>query len=250
MPITTRAVAIATEQVLGTALPLARVRFRLSAPDTQAGELVVPEDAWADLDASGNGSIGLWPNVLGAGGGTSYAVTVFDRYNRVCLTGVAVVPDADTTLLACLQLAPAPALPAAVPAGGTPGQVLTKSTSADYASQWRSPPFYVHSYWLGQPPAAVELLRVPLAAAVTFPADFAGSHAVVKVAPAADAVFPIQVAGVGVGTATFPAGQTVGVLSSGGLPVPCADGAVFAIVSPAVQDALLESPGFALAAAR
>jgi hypothetical protein len=111
-------------------------------------------------------------------------------------------------------------------------------------------PFLVHIGFPGSP-ADGEYLLVPvkLTVAVEFPADFAGSTAILTgVLAAAETILTILKNGVSVGTITFAASGAVGTFaSSGGAIVTFAIGDTIAVVNQATADATAANFGIVLA---
>lgn len=136
-----------------------------------------------------------------------------------------------------------------VPTGGAAGQVLTKSSGTDYDAQWASQPFDLTAYYPGVPSASVRVTRVPLARAVSFPANFAGSVGIASVAATASTAFDVRKNGTSVGTITFAAGATTATFTTSGA-VTYAAGDYLSIVAPATPDATLADPGVVLAGSR
>lgn len=132
---------------------------------------------------------------------------------------------------------------------GTPGQVLTSSGNA--APAWSSQPFDVHAFHPGIPTASAKVLRVPIARAVTFPANFAGSYFTATANAAATTVFDVQKNGVSIGSVSIAAGGTTATFTtSGGTSKSFAAGDVLALIAPATPDATLADPGFVFAGTR
>lgn len=112
-------------------------------------------------------------------------------------------------------------------------------------------PFDVHAFYPGVPTASAKVLRVPVARAVSFAANFAGSYAKAGANATGSTVFDIQKNGSSIGSATFAAGAASATLTtSGGTSQSLAAGDVLAIVGPATADATLADIGFALAGTR
>lgn len=111
-----------------------------------------------------------------------------------------------------------------------------------------SQPFDVHAFYPGVPTASAVILRVPIARAVTFPDNFAGSYAKASVAATGSPAFDIKVNGTSVGTVTF-SGAT-GTLVTSGTTVVLAAGDVLSIHAPASADATLADVGFVLVGTR
>lgn len=112
-------------------------------------------------------------------------------------------------------------------------------------------PFDASAFYPGAPSASAKVLRVPIARAVTFAANFAGSYAKAGTAATASTAFDVQKNGVSVGTITFAIGATSATfVSSGGAAVNFAAGDVLGIVAPVTPDATLADIGFVLAGTR
>lgn len=138
-----------------------------------------------------------------------------------------------------------------VPAGGLAGQRLIKLSDADFDTAWTYDRFIVTTYCQGTPDSNAKLLRVPVTAAITFPANFAGSQATASVAATVDTVFSVQAIHAGsatqIGTVTFLAGAVTGVFAStGSNPQSLLAADILAIIAPATADATLADIGFAL----
>ena len=114
-----------------------------------------------------------------------------------------------------------------------------------------SQPFDMHAFYPGAPAASAKVLRSPVARAVGFVANFAGSYGVAGTAATASTVFDIQKNGVSIGSATFAAAGTVATFASAsGAAQTLAAGDVLSIIAPASADATLADAGFALAGTR
>jgi hypothetical protein len=121
----------------------------------------------------------------------------------------------------------------------------------DHASGSATGPFDVHAFYPGVPTALAKLVRVPVARAVSFAANFSGSYGSASAAATASTVFDIQKNGVSIGAATFAAAATTATFTStGGTGQSLAAGDVLSIVAPASPDATLADVGFALAGTR
>lgn len=110
-------------------------------------------------------------------------------------------------------------------------------------------PFDVTAFYPGTPLASAILLRVPIARAVSFLADFSGSYGKSSVAAAASTVFDIQKNGVSVGSMTFALGATTATFSTSGA-VTFEAGDILSIIGPATPDATLANIGLVLAGLR
>lgn len=112
-------------------------------------------------------------------------------------------------------------------------------------------PFDVHAFYPGIPTASAKVVRIPVARAVGFVANFAGSYGKASAAATASTAFDIQKNGSSIGTITFALGATTATfVSAAGAAQSLVAGDVLAIISPATPDATLADPGFVLAGTR
>jgi hypothetical protein len=133
---------------------------------------------------------------------------------------------------------------------GTAGQVLT-SNGAGALPTMQSQPFDVHAFYPGIPTASAKVLRVPVARAVSFAANFAGSYGKASAAATGSAAFDVQKNGSSIGTITFAAaGSSATFATSGGAAQTLAAGDVLSIIAPGTADATLADVGFVLAGTR
>ncbi|MBL0420517.1 collagen-like protein [Ramlibacter sp. AW1] len=139
---------------------------------------------------------------------------------------------------------------AGLPTGGTTGQVLVKLSATDHDTGWADQIHIASAFHPGEPEDSAIVLYVPVAVAVTFPDDFAGSYAVAKVAATASTVFDVKANGSSVGSITFAATGSSGTFTTTGGAVSLTAGQTLEIVAPATADATLADIGFALKAAR
>lgn len=138
-----------------------------------------------------------------------------------------------------------------LPNGGTAGQVLVKDSGVDYDASWASPPIDISAFYPGAPTASAKILRIPVARAVTFPANFSGSYAKAGTAATGSTAFDVQKNGGSIGTITFDAaGSSATFTTSGGTAQTLAAGDVLAIIAPGSADATLADIGFTLAGTR
>lgn len=122
---------------------------------------------------------------------------------------------------------------------------------AETAVEFVSEPFDATTFYPGIPSASAILLRVPIARAVSFPANFAGSYFTATANATGSTVFDVQKNGVSVGTVTIGAGGTTATFAtSGGAAQSFASGDVLAIIAPGSPDATLANPAFVLAGIR
>lgn len=111
-------------------------------------------------------------------------------------------------------------------------------------------PFDVHAFYPGVPAAGAVLLRTPLARAVSFADEFAGSYARASAAATGSSVFDLRKNGVSVGSITFAAAASSGTFATSGAAVAFAAGDILSIHAPATADATLADVGIVLAGTR
>jgi len=112
-------------------------------------------------------------------------------------------------------------------------------------------PFDVHAFYPGVPTASAKVLRVPIARAVSFPANFAGSYFTGSANATATTVFDVQKNGSSIGSISIAAGGTTATFTTtSGTAKTFAAGDVLSIIAPASPDATLADPGFVLAGTR
>jgi hypothetical protein len=134
-------------------------------------------------------------------------------------------------------------------AGPTSGADATPTMRALTQADLPAQPFDVTAFYPGVPSASVRVTRVPIARAVAFPSNFAGSVGIASVAATASTAFDVRKNGTSVGTITYAAGATTATFSTSGA-VSFAAGDYLSIVAPATPDATLADPGFVLAGTR
>lgn len=134
---------------------------------------------------------------------------------------------------------------------GTDGQVVTADSTQAKGIKWASAPFDVTAFYPGVPTSSAKVTRVPVARAVSFLGNFAGSYGVASVAATGSTAFDVRKNGSSVGTITFAAGATTATFAStSGAAVTLAAGDYIGIVAPASADATLADIGFVLAGTR
>jgi hypothetical protein len=135
-------------------------------------------------------------------------------------------------------------------AAGTSGQVL-KTQGAGANPVWTDQPLDATAFYPGAPTSSAKVVRVPLARAVTFAANFSGSYAKAGTAATGSTAFDVQKNGSSIGTITFSAsGSSATFTTSGGAAQSFAAGDVLAIVAPSTADATLADIGFCLTGTR
>jgi hypothetical protein len=126
-----------------------------------------------------------------------------------------------------------------------------KSTSVSFKGTVPSTyPFDVHAFYPGEPTDAAIILRVPVARAVSFPANFSGSYAKASAASTGTVAVDVKKNGSSIGTITFTTSATGTFASSGGSAQSLAAGDVIELVAPATADATLADIGIVLAGTR
>lgn len=130
--------------------------------------------------------------------------------------------------------------------GADAAPTMRTLTAADLPAQ----PFDIHAFYPGVPSASAKILRTPVARAVTFPDDFAGSYGTASVAATASTAFDVAKNGTSVGTITFAAGATSAAFVTSGTTVTLAAGDRISITAPPTADATLADVGFVLAGTR
>lgn len=133
---------------------------------------------------------------------------------------------------------------------GTDGQQLVADSTQASGLRWASEPFDVTAFYPGVMSDGAVVLRVPVARAVSFADDFAGSYAKASAAATAATALDVQKNGVSVGTITFALGaSTASFVTSGGV-VTLAAGDVLSIHGPATADTTLADVGIVLVGTR
>lgn len=136
-----------------------------------------------------------------------------------------------------------------VAAGGAVGQLLGKSSGADYATEWQTQPYDLGIYIPDEPTADMICARVAAVRAFTLPASLTGSVASAGTAATASTVFTIHKGVSSIGTVTFDASATAGTFSFAS-SVSFASGDVLRITAPATPDATLSDISISLAGTR
>lgn len=112
-------------------------------------------------------------------------------------------------------------------------------------------PFDVTCFYPGIPTASAKMLRVPVARAVTFPANFSGSYFSASANATGTTVFDVQKNGSSIGSVSIAAGGTTATFTTtSGTSKSFAAGDVISIIAPATPDATLADVGFVFAGTR
>ncbi len=171
----------------------------------------------------------------------------------------ATIPDGDLNLVFCdgsqvFRVAPSIEFPVKaanlVFAGPVSGGDAAPDFRALTADDLPAQPFDVGAFFPGVPTDAAVMLRVPVARAITIPADFAGSYGKASAASTGTVAFDIQKNGTTIGTATFTAAATATFTTVAGAAQSLAAGDVLSIVCPGTADATLADIGFVLVGSR
>lgn len=196
----------------------------------------------ADITVDGKGRI-----TAAANGTTSSAGTVTSVAATVpSFLSVSGSPITTSGTLAFSLATQAANLVFAGPASGAASAPTFRTlTAADLPAQ----PFDVHAFYPGKPTASALVLRVPLARAVSFPANFSGAYGRASAAATGSTVFDVQKNGASIGSMTFAAGATTATFSTSGA-VSFAAGDILSVISPATADATLADVGLVLAGTR
>jgi hypothetical protein len=127
-----------------------------------------------------------------------------------------------------------------------------KSTSVSFkGTPPTTQPFDVLAFYPGIPTASAKVCRVPIARAVTFAANFAGSYFTASANATGTTVFDVQKNGSSIGSVSIAAGSTTATFTtSGGTLKSFAAGDVLALIAPGTPDATLADVGFAFAGTR
>ena len=110
--------------------------------------------------------------------------------------------------------------------------------------------FDLTTFYPGIPGADTVIVRIPVAHAVSFADDFAGSYGVASANATATRVYTIFVNGASIGTATFTIGTSTAVFYTTNTTTVLEPGDIISIVAPPTADATLANIGIALAGVR
>jgi hypothetical protein len=114
-----------------------------------------------------------------------------------------------------------------------------------------SQPFDLMAFYPGVPTTSAIVTRVPVARAITFPANFSGSYAKAATAATASTAIDVQNNGSSIGTITFAAAGTIATFTTvSGTSKSLVAGDILSIIAPASADATIANIGFVLAGTR
>lgn len=126
-------------------------------------------------------------------------------------------------------------------------EAVLQEIGAELAAQ----PFDIFAFYPGIPTASAKVCRVPIARAVTFAANFAGSYFTASANATGTTVFDVQKNGSSIGSVSIAAGGTTATFTTtSGTAKSFAAGDVFALIAPATPDVTLADVGFVLAGTR
>lgn len=182
------------------------------------------------------------PNVLDQAGVSSVAQSVPDEFS---VAGSPITGSGTLTVTKVVQNANK------VWAGPTSGGAAQPAFRALVQADLPLQAFDVHAFYPGVPPDGALVLRVPVARAVDFAANFAGSYFSASADASAQAVFTVRKNGTSIGTVTIAAGSTTPTFAtSGGAAQSLAAGDVLSLSAPSTADATLSDVGFVLSGTR
>lgn len=133
-----------------------------------------------------------------------------------------------------------------LPAGGTIGQRLVKSSGSPYKTQWESDKIRLAMYVEGLPNAGETVLQYAAVDHMQFPNGLAGSVAYAGIDATAAATFTLNQNGNPIATIDFGLSPHATVSMSGAVNIIPGD--VLTLVAPATQDATLANLSFSLVA--
>lgn len=141
--------------------------------------------------------------------------------------------------------------PRLMPLAGATGSVLTKTSAADNAAAWISPPYGFAFACAGKPTAGEVFGPWVADRAFTLPNGLTTSIARAGAAFTASAVWTLKRNGTAIGTVTFSAGSVAGVLaSSTSADIPIARSDVLTLTAPDPVDASGADIGFTFVGVR
>lgn len=133
-----------------------------------------------------------------------------------------------------------------LPAGGTVGQRLAKSTGSPYATQWESDKVRLALYVEGSPSSGELLLQYASVDHMTLPAGLTGSVAYASVPATAATTFTISQNGSAIGSITFHSSPHATVAFP--TTVNIVPGDVITLTAPGIPDATLGNISFGIVA--
>ncbi len=135
-------------------------------------------------------------------------------------------------------------------AGPSSGDAAAPAFRALVQADLPPQPFDAPLFFPGIPTDAQLLLRVPLARAITYPANMAGAYGTATAASTGTVSVDFQKNGVTFATATFTASDTPTWTTAGGTEQSFAAGDILSIYAPSTADATLADMGFVFAGTR
>jgi hypothetical protein len=133
-----------------------------------------------------------------------------------------------------------------LPAGGTVGQRLVKSSGSPYVTKWESDKVRLSLYIEGPPQAGEVVLQYGAVDHMTLPAGLAGSVVYAQIEATAQATFELTQNGNVIGTITFGHSPTITV--SFPVAINIVPGDVLQLIAPSPQDVSLANISFTLVA--
>lgn len=128
---------------------------------------------------------------------------------------------------------------------------LTRRTTTQEIADLAPGVFDATVFYPGLPEGGALALRVPMARAVSFAANFSGSYASASAAATGSSVFSVKKNGTEIGTVTFAAAGSSGTFTTdSGAAQSFVAGDVLSITCPASADATLSDVGIVLAGTR
>lgn len=131
-----------------------------------------------------------------------------------------------------------------LPAGGTPGMRLVKSTSSPYTSEWLSDNIRLNVFVEGQPQPSELLMQYLVTDHMTLPHSLIGSVVYQGIPTASTVVYAILQNGNQIGTVTFNGPSPETIVVSFLADVACIPGDVLTLTGPAVPDAAQSNISF------
>lgn len=135
-----------------------------------------------------------------------------------------------------------------LPAGGTIGQRLAKSSGSPYATEWTDDFVRVVTFVAGKPNPSELLIQFAVADFITFPAGLAGSVAYSHTPTNVSAVYNLFKNGAAIGSVTFTGPSPEHVTTTFSADVSFVPGDLFSMVAPLVPDSFQADISFSFLA--